>query len=273
MTTGEFQKIILDYYEVSGRSFPWRINLDPWAVLVSEFMLQQTQTARVISYWEKWLAKWPAPAALAGASLEEVLREWSGLGYNRRAKNLWECARAITERHGGRVPETPETLLPLPGIGPYTSGAIACFAWNYPAVFIETNIRAVLLHFFFQGSEGVKDDELLPILETSLYRKNPRLWYWALMDYGAELKKLTVNPNRKSAHYARQSRFKGSLREVRGAIVKSLAGQGGQDAESLFGRLEKNLEGLKREDFYRAVDALKNDMLVAEEEGEYRISG
>ncbi|MDR2143519.1 MAG: A/G-specific adenine glycosylase [Treponema sp.] len=271
MTIGEFKKTILDYYACYGRDFPWRTGVDPWGVVVSEFMLQQTQTARVVPYWEKWMKKWPLPADLALASLEDAVREWSGLGYNRRAKHLWECSKVISTKHNGRVPDTPETLLTLPGIGPYSAGAIACFAWNYPAVFIETNIRSVLLHFFFQGETGIRDEALLPLLNASLDRENPRRWYWALMDYGAELKKTTVNPNRKSAGYVRQSRFKGSLREVRGAIVRKLSKQGRQNEKVLLENVKADLEELREEDFYRALTLLRKDMMVAEEEGVYRI--
>jgi A/G-specific adenine glycosylase len=273
MTIEEFKKTILDYYACYGRDFPWRTRLDPWGVLVSEFMLQQTQTARVVPYWEKWMKKWPAPSDLAAASLEDVVREWSGLGYNRRAKHLWECAKAISEKHNGMVPDTPEALLTLPGIGPYSAGAIACFAWNYPAVFIETNIRSVLLHFFFQDKTDVEDKDLLPLLKASLDRENPREWYWALMDYGAELKKITANPNRKSAGYVRQSRFKGSLREVRGAIVRKLLTQGRQNEKILLENVKTDLKELREEDFYKALSSLRKDMMVAEKEGAYYISG
>jgi A/G-specific adenine glycosylase len=229
-------------------------------------MLQQTQTDRVVPYWERWLSLWPDPAALAGASLEELLREWSGLGYNRRARLLRDCARIIAEKHGGRVPETPGDLLPLPGIGAYTAGAVACFAYNYPAVFIETNIRAGIIHFFFEDREAVRDGELMPILEEVLDRENPREWYWALMDYGAALKKLTVNPSRRSAHYAKQSPFNGSFRQIRGALIKSLISRGPSSAGELAA-----LTGAGREALYKALDALKKESLVAEREGIYRI--
>ena len=272
-TFAEFKKAVFEYYALNGRDFPWRNNLDPWGVLVSEFMLQQTQTARVVPYWEKWLSLWPNPATLAAAPLQDALREWSGLGYNRRARRLWECAKALASNHGGKVPGVPEELVKLPGIGAYTAGAVSCFAFNYPSLFIETNIRAVFIHFFFQGRAGINDGEILPLLEQSLDRDNPRAWYWALMDYGAALKKVTANPNRKSAHYARQSRFKGSLREVRGAIVRKLSGGGRQGADALFSALKKELAGLEKELFYRAVGGLEKDMMVAEEEGTYRVWG
>jgi A/G-specific adenine glycosylase len=269
----EFKKIILDNYKNSGRVFPWRIHLDPWGILVSEFMLQQTQTARVVPYWERWMAKWPRPEDLAAASLETVLAEWSGLGYNRRAKKLWECAALLVLKYGGHLPETPEELASLPGIGAYSSGAIACFAWNYPALFIETNIRAVMLHFFFQGREGVRDDELFPVLKASLDAENPRVWYWALMDYGAFLRNLEIKANRKSAHYAKQSRFEGSFRQIRGQIVRILAHQGKTDGKKLMEATRGKLQGMEDGDFYRALETLEKEMMVAEEEGQYRISG
>jgi A/G-specific adenine glycosylase len=195
------------------------------------------------------------------------MREWSGLGYNRRARYIRDCAALIVSDYRGRVPETPDELRNLPGIGPYTAGAIACFGYNYPAVFIETNIRAAALHFFFQGREGVKDSDLFPILEAALDRKNPRKWYWALMDYGAALKRIVVNPNRKSAHYARQSPFEGSFRRLRGMVIRALAFQGPATAEDLARRT-----GIGQEDVYRAAESLEKDLMVAEKEGIYRIA-
>jgi len=273
ISIAKFRKIILDFYAESGRSFPWRYTgvPNPWGVLVSEFMLQQTQTIRVVSYWERWMKLWPAPSDLATAPLEQVLKEWSGLGYNRRAKNLRDCAAAIAEKHGGMVPDTPETLITLPGIGPYTAGAIACFAWNHPALFIETNIRSVLIHFFFQGKTGVKDKELFPILEKALDRSNPRVWYWALMDYGAELKKITGNPNQRSAAHVKQSRFEGSFRQIRGAVIRTLSVNGPQDGAMLRAEIGGNLKDLNEEDYYRALEVLEKELMVAEEGGIYRI--
>jgi A/G-specific adenine glycosylase len=262
----EFKKIIYDNYEHAGRDFPWRKNVSPWGVLVSEFMLQQTQTERVIPYWERWMKLWPTPQALADTSMEQVLREWSGLGYNRRGRFLKDCADVIAKKYGGKVPETPDVLILLPGIGPYSAGAIACFAWNYPAVFIETNIRAVMLHFFFNGRNDVKDREIFPILKSALDRENPRKWYWALMDYGAALKKITVNPNRRSAHYTRQSRFEGSFRQMRGMVLKTLLTAGPGDADAL-----KRRTGIMKADLYKVLDFLEKDMMVAEEKGVYKI--
>jgi A/G-specific adenine glycosylase len=234
--------------------------------MVSEFMLQQTQTDRVITYWNRWMELWPSPTALSKASLEEALREWSGLGYNRRCCFLKDCARRITAEYSGKVPASPHDLLPLPGIGPYTAGAIPCFAYNYPSVFIETNIRAAVLHFFFKGLTGVKDSEIFPILESCLDKKNPRKWYWALMDYGVALKQVTVNPNRRSAHYAKQSKFEGSFRQLRGAVIKSLVSQGPAEIRELQKR-----SGIENEDLYKVLEVLEKELMVAEEEGIYRI--
>jgi A/G-specific adenine glycosylase len=266
MDVAEFRAIIYANYEKAGRVFPWRNNTQPWGVLVSEFMLQQTQTERVVSYWERWMRIWPAPADLARASLEETLREWSGLGYNRRARFLKECARVITEEHGGVVPGTPEKLLPLPGIGAYTAGAIACFAYNYPSVFIETNIRAAVIHFFFQDRRDVTDGEIAPILEKVLDVKNPRKWYWALMDYGSALKKVTANPNRRSAHYTRQSPFEGSFRQTRGRLIRSLVSEGPGSAKELHARTGMDTGALSK-----ALEALMKESMVAEEDGIYKI--
>jgi A/G-specific adenine glycosylase len=266
MDKAEFRKVIYDNYKKEGRVFPWRQDPSPWGVLVSEFMLQQTQTGRVIPYWERWMRLWPQPEDLANASLEAVVREWSGLGYNNRARRLRDCARLIVERHGGTVPGVPEELRRLPGIGAYTAGAISCFAYNYPSVFIETNIRATVIHFFFQDRLDVPDAELLPILETVLDRRNPRKWYWALMDYGAALKKITPNPSRRSAHYTRQSPFQGSFRQIRGRLIRSLVSEGPASPQELGKRT-----GIAPPEVYKALEALEKDAMVAENAGIYRI--
>ncbi len=267
MDNETFKKIILTHYHEAGRTFPWREHINPWGVLVSEFMLQQTQTERVIDYWNRWMEKWPSPKDFAEAGLEEVLREWSGLGYNRRARFLKEAARKIVDDFSGQVPQTPGELKTLPGIGEYSSGAVACFAYNVPCVFIETNIRRVLLHFFFQDQSDIKDSKLFPILEDTLDKKNPRLWYWALMDYGAELKKLTANPNRRSAHYTKQSKFEGSLRQVRGAIIKALAKEGPADMEALNQKTGFDYDRIKE-----ALEKLRHESMVAENKGTYKIT-
>ncbi|MDR2479582.1 MAG: A/G-specific adenine glycosylase [Treponema sp.] len=265
MDITEFRTIILSNYEKAGRVFPWR-GAAPWGVMVSEFMLQQTQTERVIPYYERWMRLWPAPAALAEASMEEALREWSGLGYNRRCRFLKNCAAIIASEMKGKIPETPETLLPLPGVGPYIAGAVSCFAYNYPALFIETNIRSAVIHFFFPDRGDVKDSEIVPVLEAALLHEDPRRWYYALMDYGAALKKLVPNPSRRSAHYVKQSPFKGSFRQARGKVLKTLVSTGPGSMEEI-----GNKSGLEEEELYRVLEVLEKESMVAEEGGIYRI--
>jgi A/G-specific adenine glycosylase len=266
MDIEEFRKAIFSNYEEAGRAFPWRESASPWGIMVSEFMLQQTQTNRVIPYWQRWMQLWPTPADLAKASMEDALREWSGLGYNRRCKYLKQCAVLVAFEKEGEVPDRPETLLSLPGVGPYMAGAIACFAYNYPSVFIETNIRSTVIHFFFPGRTDVKDSEIFPILQAALVGDNPRIWYYALMDYGAALKKITANPGRLSAHYARQSPFNGSFRQVRGKVLRALVTEGALNAREIGAK-----GGLKREELYKALEALKKESMVAEHGGIYRI--
>lgn len=262
----EFQKTVLDYYHEHGRSFPWRITNDPYAILVSEFMLQQTQTERVIEKYNRWLEVFPSADALAQASLVQALEYWVGLGYNRRARFLHQCAQLIVSKHGGIIPQEPAVLQTLPGIGPYTAAAISTFAYNKPNVFIETNIRAVFIFFFFKDRTDISDKEIFPHIQASLYAENPRLWYYALMDYGAELKKRIVNPNRKSKHYAKQSKFEGSVRQARGAVIRTLTACGRQGYTELY----RNSQS-ERLLFDQALAGLIREGFVAEEDGCYSI--
>ncbi|MFA6504510.1 MAG: A/G-specific adenine glycosylase [Treponemataceae bacterium] len=263
----DFHSTVIDHYRQSGRTFPWRQTTDPWAILVSEIMLQQTQTDRVVPYWRRWLELWPSPTTLAAAPLDQVLREWSGLGYNRRSRFLRDAAAVIRDRHDGIVPDDPEALDALPGIGPYTARAVATFAFGRPEVFIETNIRAVYLHFFFPNESEVNDSRLMPLIEETLDRSDPRCWYWALMDYGAALKRVTVNPGRRSAHHVRQSRFEGSLRQARGAALRSLASEGSSSIRELSRRT-----GISDDRLAAALSALADEGMVAEKAGVYEIA-
>jgi A/G-specific adenine glycosylase len=265
MKIAEFKEAVLTNYRQQGRKFPWHY-AEPWGVMVSEFMLQQTRTERVIPYWENWMKLWPQPKDLAEASMEDALRAWSGLGYNRRCRYLKESAAIIADENDGKVPETPLALLLLPGVGPYMSAAIACFAYNYPAVFIETNIRSAVIHHFFPNRDDVRDSEIIPILEAALVRDDPRTWYYALMDYGAFLKSTTANPSRRSAHYTRQSPFNGSFRQARGKVIKALVSIGQCSAEEL-----KLASGLEDEKLYEVLEKLKKESFVAEDVGVYRI--
>jgi A/G-specific adenine glycosylase len=218
-----FKKHIWDFYAQHGRRFAWRHIQDPYQVMVSEIMLQQTQTERVAKIYPLFLERFPTVSALAHASLRDLLLAWQGLGYNRRAKYLQESAQVIVQQYNGDVPHTPEQLVQLPGIGKATAASICAFAFNAPTVFIETNIRTVYIHFFFPLQDKVHDQEIMPLVAHTVDQANPREWYYALMDFGVFLKKQGANPSRKSVHHVKQSKFEGSNRQIRGKIIKLLA--------------------------------------------------
>lgn len=185
-------------------------------------MLQQTQVSRVLTKYPEFLAKFPTAKVLAKASVKDVLTVWQGLGYNRRALLLKRTAETVVREHGGKFPRTKTGLESLPGIGQSTAGALSAFAFGTGIPFIETNIRAAYIHEFFDGKDGVKDKDLLPVIEQSLDKADPREWFYALMDYGVHIKATNANPSRRSAHHVRQSAFKGSNRELRAQMVRLL---------------------------------------------------
>lgn len=202
------------------RSLPWRYIDDPYAVLVSEVMLQQTQVARVERFWRRFLAVFPTVDALAAADTAAVLELWQGLGYNRRALALKRAAEECATRYGGQLPRGYDELLALPGIGPATAAGVRAFAFDEPGVYLETNVRAVFIHELFPNDEAVRDRQLEPYVADSCPADDPRGWYYALLDYGAHLKATVPNPSRKSAHHARQSAFEGSRRQKRSWVVR-----------------------------------------------------
>ncbi len=224
MGDAEFKKIIWNFYRERGRDLPWRRTVTPYRVFVSEVMLQQTQASRVVPKYREFLKLFPNVASLARAKTSSVLKAWQGLGYNRRALQLKRAAEIITSRYGGRVPSNLERLIELPGIGVHTAGAILAYAFNRPVSYVETNIRRIYLHHFFPRSKNVPDRRILPLVEQTLDRKRPREWYWALMDYGAQLPKVVANPNRRSRHYVRQAKFEGSTRQLRGRVLRLVLG-------------------------------------------------
>jgi A/G-specific adenine glycosylase len=208
----------------------------------------------------EFLRTFPNIHALAKAPLGDILRAWRGMGYNRRAKYLKQCAEAIVGERGGHIPKDYRTLIALPGIGPSTAGGILAFAYNNPIAYIETNIRRVYIHHFFKKRRRVSDKEILKLVEKTLDTKNPREWYWALMDYGSALPKTVANPNRKSTHYTQQAPFAGSNREVRGDILRLLATQQSVSMHKLRehirdARLRKNLDALTKEGFIKKTRA------------------
>jgi len=226
-----FRDQIWDFYHDHGRDLPWRHSPAPYQVFISEIMLQQTQVSRVLVKYADWMEVFPDFEPLASASVAELLAAWQGLGYNRRALWLQRAAQAVVGEYAGRLPGDPAELVKLPGIGPNTAGSIAAFAYETPTVFIETNIRRVFIHEFFADRDDVADVELRPLIEATLDREHPREWYYALMDYGAYLAKHVPNPNRRSKHYNVQSKFEGSLRQIRGEVLRQLLERPRSEAE------------------------------------------
>lgn len=229
-----FIKKVYTYYETNGRKhLPWRKTKDPYKIMVSEIMLQQTQVDRVIPKYKQFIEVFPDVQSLAQAPIQKVLSLWVGLGYNRRALNLKKACEVLVKDFKGKVPRDKKELESLPGIGPYTSSAIRAFAYNIPDVFIETNIRSVFIHEFFKDIKNISDQDIIPYIEKTLDIKNPRKWYSALMDYGSMIKKEYGNPNKKGIGYIKQKPFKGSLREVRGALIRRYTTQSKQKSEEL----------------------------------------
>ncbi len=229
----DFKQDIWKYYNKNKRDLPWRRTTDPYLIVVSEVMLQQTQVARVVQKFNEFTRVFPTFKTLALASKSDVLRLWQGMGYNRRALYLKALAGIIEKEYKGRLPDSPKVLIRLPSIGHATAGSIVAFAYNKPTVFIETNIRRVFIHFFFKNGTGIDDKEILLLVEKTLDKRRPREWYWALMDYGSMLAKILPNPNRNSKHYVIQKPFQGSNRQLRGAILKLILKQGGLSKKAL----------------------------------------
>ncbi len=228
-----FKRTILSYYKKSGRNFAWRKTHDPYKIWISETMLQQTGTARVISKYEEFLKNFPDLNSLAKAPLQKIFIVWKGLGYNSRALRLKHGAEFIINNYDGKFPKQRDLLLEIPGIGQSTAAAILNFSFKIPTPFIETNIRAVFIHFFFKDKQAVSDKEILPLIEKTLPQKNSREWFYALMDYGVYLKAHKLVPNSRSLHYKKQSPFKGSLREKRAKILAFVSNKKKANVDSL----------------------------------------
>jgi A/G-specific adenine glycosylase len=213
-----FQKKIFSFYEKNKRDLPWRKTADPYKILLSEFMLQQTQVTRVVFYYNKWLRKWPTIHALASASLPEVLEMWMGMGYNTRAVNLHRTARKIIADFHGDVLQAMKQYKELPGIGRYTSQAVQIFSTNADLVTVDTNIRRILISEFSLPSK-MPDKLLWSMAEQCLPLGKSRDWHNALMDYGSlhlTAKKTGIKPK------TRQTHFEGSNRQIRAKILRCL---------------------------------------------------
>lgn len=222
-----FKKTVLSAYRKNKRNYlPWRKTVDPYSILVSEIMLQQTQVERVIKKYTAWIERFPTVNSVHEATQKEILTYWQGLGYNRRALYLKKACSEITTKHNGVFPTAYKDLLLLPGIGQSTAGAIINFAYNKPQSFIETNIRTIFLHHFFKNTSSVLDIKILELVESTIDKKNPREWFYALYDYGTMLKKelgaKKTLIHKQSKHYSKQSKFQGSNRQVRGAVLRHL---------------------------------------------------
>ena len=259
-----FQKTVWDFYRKNKRDFPWRTlrlrsgQADPYHILVSEVMLQQTQADRVVRYYNTWLKRFPTIELLAKASFKKIYPFWMGLGYNRRALALQKAAQKSVTEYRGTLPRDVELLEEFPGIGPYTARAIVSFAYNIPIACIETNIRRVFIHEFFRKKKLVTDKQIFKIAEQALDKKNSREWHWALMDYGAYLKSQVPNPNRKHNNYTVQSKFEGSLRQIRGIILRILSAKPTNQKE-LVAKIEKIT--------LQHPDRIKKVILTLEKEG------
>lgn len=286
---------VLNYYAEHGRhDLPWRLpeadgSFDPYKILVSELMLQQTQVPRVIPKFHDFSRQFPSVKTLASAPLGDVLIAWQGLGYNRRAKFLWQAAQKIVQDFAGVLPNDQAALESLPGVGANTAGAVRAYAFNEPTIFIETNVRTVYIHHFFHDQADVPDNAIRDLLEQTLLelgkRAAPvrprgeagsipagatgkteglsRMFYWALMDYGTYLKQTVGNASRASKHYAKQSKFSGSLRQIRGQVLRLLSG--GAMAEAAL------LAALHDDRAPAVLNDLVNEGLVREQAGRYRL--
>ena len=244
---------------------PWRENRSPYRVFVSEIMLQQTSVAMVIPRYRAFLKAFPSFRSLAAASVQEVVQAWKGLGYNRRALALLQSARIIRSVHRGRLPRTVEGLVRLPGVGNATAAAVIVYAFNIPLAFTETNIRRVFIHFFFPGEDKVPDSRILPLVEQTLDRKNPREWFYALMDYGAFLgaRKAPEDALRRSSRYRRQGAFEGSHRQLRGRILQVMLEKKRAGLPAIEGALGKDPRLAK------ALDELASEGFLSFERGRY----
>jgi len=259
-----FQAVIRDYYREQGRVFPWRETTNPYHILVSEFMLQQTQTSRVVEKYIEFISTFPDVFRLAQSPFREVLRIWQGLGYNRRALSLHKTANEIVDRFHGRVPDDHVLLRQLPGVGEYTASAMMAIAFNKPVVVVDTNIRTVYLYFFFRETEAVDKNEIVPFVEVTLDRDSPREWYYALFDYGTMLKR--EKKDLEAGKRRKQSTFRGSNRELRGAILRLLLDTEIVTEDELLARLSSD-----RERVQRLVKQLHEEGLLDSSDGIVRI--
>jgi A/G-specific adenine glycosylase len=264
-----FRKTVYSYFRKYGRVLPWRTDYDPYHIFISEVMLQQTQVDRVLPKFSYFVNELPDFRSLSAASLDKVLSLWNGLGYNRRALHLKNAAIMIMEEFSGKLPQNPELIVTPPGIGPATASSIAVFAFNKPAIFLETNIRTVLIHHFFKSrKKPVDEKDLYSLAEQVLDRKSPRRWYSALMDYGTFLKKTEGNLSQRSSVYKKQTSFHGSRRQVRGKIIKVLLESKGMKEKDLLIQV-----GCEKDLFGDVLAILEKENIISKHSVIWRIGG
>jgi A/G-specific adenine glycosylase len=182
-----FTRRLLAWWSRAARDLPWRKTRDPYRVLVSEFMLQQTQVSRVAEYYPRFLTRFPDLEALARARPRAVREAWEGLGYYARASNLHALARVVSEDHDGTLPDTPEKLIALPGVGPYTAGAVACFAYEKPVPAVDTNVSRVLRRVFWGSNHAPRTTQLWDLASALVPKNGKQAWKFnqAVMELGA----------------------------------------------------------------------------------------
>lgn len=270
-----FQDKVWEYYGAQGRhDLPWRVpevdgGFDPYKIMVSELMLQQTQVGRVVPRYLEFLAKFPTVQSLAVARLGDVLVAWQGLGYNRRAKFLWQAAQLVVSELGGELPRDQRELTRLPGVGVNTAGAIMAYAYDEAVVFIETNIRTVFIHHFFDDQVDVPDKAIAELVQKNLPKAGQgsggvREWYWALMDYGTHIKQAHGNKSQASRGYVKQSPFHGSRRQVRGAVLRYLSQRSGTLEDLAAAESDPRLT--------EVLQDLNKEGMVREEGGRYSLA-
>lgn len=261
----KFLSCIYEFYDRNYRHLPWRNTDNPYHILVSEVMLQQTQVSRVVEKYSSFIKKFPTVEALAQASLHDVLAAWQGLGYNRRAKYLWQAAQIIVSQYNGTVPDNHHALHKLPGLGKATAASVAIFAFSRSELYIETNVRTVYIYSFFADNEKVSDAMIEPLLKVTIDTTNPKKFYNALMDCGTYIKQ-HYNFSRHSAHYTVQTPYSTSLRKVRGDIVRYIVNNGAANNDMLVQSL-----GYAPEKIQKALEALCRENMVCDDNGIYTI--
>lgn len=249
-----FQEKILAWYELNRRDLPWRKTEDPYEILVSELMLQQTQVPRVIIKFQTFLQAFPTAAALADASRASVIKAWAGLGYNRRALYLHECAKQIVTKFDGVLPRDPEQLMELPGIGPYMCRSVLIFAFNQDVAAVDTNIRRILIAEGF-ATQKTSPKDMQKIAERVLPHGRSRDWHNALMDYGSLV---LTSQGTGIKPLSKQSSFYKSFRWYRSKVVKLII----KEEEVTVARIARELE--KEKEFVaQVIESLRKDNLIS----------